>query len=105
PTLTGVVGGIDPADLELPTPCSELTVRGVLEHMLTGATALTAAFRGQEPADADVTDPLGTFGPTLGALADAVTTPGALDDTIASPFGAMPGEQFARFIVLDGLVH
>ena len=28
PTLAGVVGGIEPADLDLPTPCTELDVRG-----------------------------------------------------------------------------
>ena len=105
PTLAGVVGGIDAADLDLPTPCAEFGVRGVLEHMLTGATTFTAAFRGEEPGNADLTDPLAAFGPTLGALGDAVSAPGALDGTVASPFGPMPGEQFARFIVLDGLVH
>ena len=105
PTLAGVVGDIDPADLDLPTPCSELTVRGVLEHLLTGAAAFTAAFRGEEPTDPDRSDPLGAFGPTLGALVDAVTAPCALDGTIESPFGPMPGEKFARYIALDGLVH
>jgi len=103
--LAEVVGGIAPADLDLPTPCQEFTVRGVLEHMLTGATTFTAAFRGETPAEPDLSDPLASFGPILGGLADAVTSPGALDATIASPFGDMPGEQFARFVVLDGLVH
>ena len=31
--------------------------------------------------------------------------PGALDQTVAAPFGDVPGETFARFVVLDGLVH
>ena len=31
--------------------------------------------------------------------------PGALDQTITAPFGDVPGETFARFIALDGLVH
>jgi uncharacterized protein (TIGR03086 family) len=34
-----------------------------------------------------------------------MTAPGALDRTIAAPFGPMPGDAFARFVVLDGLVH
>ena len=103
--LAEVVGGVDPSDLDLPTPCEDFTVRGVLEHMLTGATAFAAAFRGDAAGDPDLSDPLGTFGPTLGALGAAVNAPGALDGTIASPFGPMPGEQFARFVVLDGLAH
>jgi uncharacterized protein (TIGR03086 family) len=105
PVLAEVVGGIAPTDLDLPTPCREFTVRDVLEHMLTGATTFTAAFRGETPVAPDLSDPLASFGPTLGGLADAVNAPGALDATIASPFGDMPGEQFARFVVLDGLVH
>ena len=35
----------------------------------------------------------------------AIRSPGALDRTVAAPFGEMPGEAFARFVVLDGLVH
>ena len=35
----------------------------------------------------------------------AIRAPGALDRTVAAPFGEMPGEAFARFVVLDGLVH
>jgi uncharacterized protein (TIGR03086 family) len=105
PVLAEVVGGIAPSDLDLPTPCREFTVRDVLEHMLTGAATFTATFRGGPPVAPDLSDPLASFGPTLGGLADAVTAPGALDATVASPFGDMPGEQFARFVVLDGLVH
>ena len=31
--------------------------------------------------------------------------PGALERTVHAPFGAVPGATFARFVVLDGLVH
>jgi uncharacterized protein (TIGR03086 family) len=105
PHLGGVVAGITPDQLEQPTPCDAFTVRGVLEHMIGGATAFAAAYWGQ-PADApDLTDPLGTFGEVLGDLVAAVTAPGALDRSVQAPFGEVSGETFARFIVLDGLVH
>src|SRR5581483_1910023 len=64
-----------------------------------------AAFRGEAPADADVSDPLAAIGPALENLVAAMQTPGALDRTIDTPFGQLPGETFARFVVLDGLVH
>jgi uncharacterized protein (TIGR03086 family) len=105
--LAGVVGNIRPDQLDNPTPCADFTVRGVLEHMVVGATAFTAAFRG-EPAPTDTTPPkdvLGAFGPTLGALVESMAAPGALDRTVAAPFGEVPGITFARFVVLDGLVH
>jgi uncharacterized protein (TIGR03086 family) len=105
PLLAGVVGQISPDQLDQPTPCKELTVRGVLEHMVGGATTFTAAFRGVEPGTPDTSDVLGSFGPVLSGLAEAIHGPGALERTIQAPFGEVPGGTFARFVVLDGLVH
>lgn len=105
PALGGVVGGIRPDQLEDQTPCATFTVRGVLQHMIGGATAFAAAYRGVSPAEPDLSDPLAGFGPALGDLLDAVAEPGALDKVVAAPFGDVSGETFARFIALDGLVH
>jgi uncharacterized protein (TIGR03086 family) len=105
PLLAGVVGGITPDQLDNPTPCDGFTVRGVLVHMIGGATAFTAAFRGTEPTTPDTSDVLAAFGPALQDLAAAISAPGALDRTIAAPFGETPGAAFASFVVLDGLVH
>jgi uncharacterized protein (TIGR03086 family) len=105
PHLGGVVAGIAPDQLDRPTPCAGFTVRGVLEHMIGGAGAFAAAYRGEEPGQPDLSDPLGGFAPALGDLVAAITAPGALDQTVTAPFGAVPGDVFARFVVLDGLVH
>lgn len=105
PHLGGVVAGIAPGQLDDPTPCAGFTVRGVLEHMIGGAAAFAAAYREEAPVAPDVSDPLGQFAPALGDLVAAITEPGALDRTVQAPFGAVPGEVFARFVVLDGLVH
>lgn len=105
PVLATVVGGITPAQLDEPTPCASFSVRGVLDHMVAGATAFAAAFRGVAPADPPAGDVLATFLPALTDLAAAMHEPGALDRTVAAPFGDVPGETFARFVVLDGLVH
>jgi uncharacterized protein (TIGR03086 family) len=103
--LGSVVAGITPDQLDNPTPCASFTVRGVLEHMIGGATVFAAAFRGEEPGTPDAPDVLAAFGPALGDLVAAISSPGALDKTIAAPFGEVDGESFARFVVLDGLVH
>ena len=105
PLLVTVVGEIGADQLDNPTPCAKFTVRGVLEHMISGATAFAAAFRGMEPSQPDTKDVLAGFAPTLNRLAEAMHSPGALDRTIRAPFGEVPGETFARFVVLDGLVH
>ena len=110
PLLGEVASGITPADLDAATPCAGFTVRGVLGHMIGGATQFAAAFRGESapdvPADiAEGPDVVARAGGALGGLMGAIRSPGALDRTVAAPFGEMPGEAFARFVVLDGLVH
>jgi uncharacterized protein (TIGR03086 family) len=105
PLLGGVVARVTPEQLDRPTPCTEFSVRGVLEHMISGATAFAAAYRGETPSDPDLTDVLAGFGPALQDLAASMSAPGALERTVAAPFGEVPGETFARFVVLDGLVH
>jgi uncharacterized protein (TIGR03086 family) len=106
PALGGVTGGITPDQLGNPTACAALTVEGILDHMVQGATMFAAAFRGEPAPDApEPGDGLDRIGPALGDLVAALHSPGALDRTIASPFGDMPGADFARYVVLDGLVH
>lgn len=105
PVLGGVIGALREEQLDLPTPCSGFTVRGVLEHMIDGATAFAAAYRGEAAAAPDHEDPIGGVQSALGDLGAAVHAPGALDRTIEAPFGALDGTSFARFVVLDGLVH
>ncbi len=105
PALGGVVGGITPDQLDRPTPCADYTVRGVLEHMIGGATMFAAAFRGEAAPEPDLRNPLQGFGPALENLGASISAPGALDRTVAAPFGEVPGETFARFVILDGLVH
>lgn len=110
PLLGNVSSGITAADLDVPTPCANFDVRGVLGHMIGGATQFAAAFRGRSapevPADvAEGPDVVSRAGHALAGLMAAMRSPGALDRTIESPFGPLPGDAFARFVVLDGLVH
>jgi uncharacterized protein (TIGR03086 family) len=106
PLLEGVATGLTPDQLNAPTPCANFTVRGVLEHMIGGASLFTAAFRGEAPPDAvPAGDPITQFPKTMAGLRDAIRSDGALDRTIDAPFGQVPGEMFARFVALDGLVH
>ena len=108
PVLGAVVSQTRADQLDEPTPCAQFRVRGVLGHMIDGATAFAAGFRGDAaPAPDGVApaDPVAGFGQAMGGLAEAMHAPGALERTIAAPFGEVPGGVFARFVVLDGLVH
>lgn len=106
PLLDELVAPLDDAQLEAPTSCANFAVRDILEHMIGGATAFAAAFRGEEPATpAEPADLVAAFPAAMAELRAAMHAPGALERTIAAPFGDLPGDTFARFVVMDGLVH
>jgi uncharacterized protein (TIGR03086 family) len=106
PLLNELVAPLDDAQLDAPTPCATFTVRDVLEHMISGATMFAAAFRGDPPPDqSGSSDVVAAFPAAMAELQQAVRSPGALDQTIRAPFGEVPGDAFARFVALDGLVH
>ena len=105
PVLESVIVALRPEQLDAPTPCTEFTVRGVLEHMIGGATTFAAAYRGVAPPEPEFDDPIAAVQSALADLAASITAPGALDRTIHAAFGDMDGESFARYVVLDGLVH
>ena len=68
----------------------------------SGATMFSAAFRGTAPSEqADNSDLVAAFPKAMTELQQAVHSPGALDRTIAAPFGDIPGDAFARFVALD----
>jgi uncharacterized protein (TIGR03086 family) len=107
PLLSDLVASLDERQLGAPTPCANFDLRQVLEHMIGGATVFAAAFRGDEPTGGppDEGDVLAAFPKAMGELQDAMRSRGALERTIAAPFGEVPGEVFGRFVALDGLVH
>jgi uncharacterized protein (TIGR03086 family) len=106
PLVNKLVASLDDAQLDAPTPCDSYAVRNILEHMIGGATMFAAVFRGEAPgAPAENTDLVAAFPGALAGLRAAVDTPGALDRLVAAPLGEIPGETFARFVAMDGLVH
>jgi uncharacterized protein (TIGR03086 family) len=111
PMLKQVGNGIHPEQLDGPTPCAAFTVRGVLGHMTDLASAYAPAFRGDtSPTDVGTSESdsidCGTrFQVAMDALLGGVQSPGALQRTIDTPFGPMPGAAFARLVAFDGLIH
>ena len=109
--LKQVAAGIAAGQFDGPTPCVSFSVTEVLEHMTGLASTYAPAFRGDPPpsdgtpsAIDDGVLPL-RFQLAMDALLDAVESPGALQRTIDTPFGAMPGSSFARLVAFDGLIH
>ena len=110
PMLKDVASNIREDQLSGDTPCSEFTVDDVLGHMTGLASGFAPMFRGENPPDATASTAAATgstdrFDEAMSDLLDAVQSPGALDRTIQTPNGPMPGTVFARLVALDGMVH
>ena len=48
PTITELVEGIQPSQLDEPTPCSKFTVHDVLDHMIVLGGGFAYHFRGED---------------------------------------------------------
>jgi uncharacterized protein (TIGR03086 family) len=105
PTFVGMMRE-DEQFLALVTPCEGWAVRDLLGHINGGARTFAAAFEEREPRERALGDhPAETVADALAEFDGAVRSPGALERTVNSPFGPMPGEAFARLAALDLLVH
>ncbi|MFG3224305.1 TIGR03086 family metal-binding protein [Kitasatospora sp. NPDC048194] len=111
----GVVNGVRPEQLDLPTPCAGWTLRRLLEHCVGQHRGFAAAARGAGPdlalfADAPVgPDPAEAFRRTGTELTAAFRAAAAADRPLWLPEirdGApFPLAQAVGFHLLDTLVH
>jgi uncharacterized protein (TIGR03086 family) len=110
PTLSSTVDRIYGMQLEAPTPCREFTVHDVLDHMIVLGGSFAHLFRGDEPPELQAPVvygwvPAKEFRQVMDDLLDAVSSPGALERMIPTPLGEMSGDDFARLVAFDGLIH
>ncbi len=109
PVFQKLAAGTSTEQLDAPTPCEEWRVRDLFGHLIGGATTFAAVVRAEEapPEIAPVEDAAVTA--TARAAIDdidaAFRSPGAMERTVATPFGEMPGETFARLLAFDLLMH
>jgi len=115
-TMTGqVVDNIDPSQLDNPTPCTEWTVRDLLNHVVGGATMFGLCVRDGSVPDEKLGELM--MGDNLGpdfkasfhhATADAeeaFALPGAMDKVVKLPFGEMPAGEALNIAIFDVATH
>lgn len=110
PELSATVDRIQTMQMNDPTPCSAFTVHGVLDHMIVGGGTAAFLFRGEEAPELKAPGvygwvPAAEFRTVMDDLLDAVKSPGAMERQVTTPMGEMAGENFARLVAFDGLVH
>jgi len=113
--LNRVVGNIKPEQLGDPTPCTEWTVRDILNHLAAGGTMFAVgAEQGSVPDDVLAKlfsedqlgdDYKGSVRSTSERALAAFSAPGALDRVLSLPIGQMPGHVAANIAVFDVTTH
>jgi uncharacterized protein (TIGR03086 family) len=110
-----VVRGTTPEQLSLGSPCTEWTVRDVINHITGGATMFAVCVEeGSVPDDLLGTlmagdnlgdDYVGSWEAASSRAVAAFDAPGALDKTVSLPFGEMPAGVALNIAVFDVLTH
>ena len=110
-----VVQGLDPSQLALPSPCTEWTVRDVINHITGGATMFAVCVEeGSVPDDLlgqlmggdNLGDDFrGAWGTAATRAVAAFESPGALDKMVKLPFGEMPASIALNIAIFDVLTH
>jgi uncharacterized protein (TIGR03086 family) len=111
-----LVAGVRPAQWDLPTACTEWTVRQVVDH-LVGGNLLFARVLGGEPLppreellaasreDRLGGDPVGAYRDSAETLLAAFRAEGALTREVTVPVGHVPGIAALYLRIVEALVH
>lgn len=103
--LTGeLVASVRDDQWDAPTPCSEWTVRDLVNHLSAGGRRFAAALGGPEPDRSDG-DPAASYRAAADALVAAFRQPGALDQLVTLPMGTMPGSVALQRRLVEALTH
>jgi uncharacterized protein (TIGR03086 family) len=107
--ITGaVIQGIDDSRWDLPTPCTEWTVRDVVVHLVDGNWRFAALFGNPTPEERSSDAPaelVASYRDSAAALASAYRRPGALTEAVTVPFGTVPGSVTLQLRLVEALVH
>jgi uncharacterized protein (TIGR03086 family) len=104
-----VVAGIQPGQWDDPTPCTELSVRDVLNHLTGGNMRFAAIIRGETGPARDTNvlgdDPLAAYRDGAGQLRSAFAGADVLTTMYHGPFGTVPGVVLCHIRIAEVMVH
>jgi len=105
-----VVAGTRPEQLDNPTPCTEWTVRDVLNHLIGGCLSFAAGSKGEsrpmdDGEDHCAEDHVGEFDRAAKEALEGFSQPGALEKEFAMPWGNSPGVAALGLALADAVVH
>jgi uncharacterized protein (TIGR03086 family) len=105
-----LIAQVHPDQWSARTPCTDWTVRALVDHLIGMNRVFIALLAGQGPpqrpaADHVERDPVGAYRDTAGALLSAFTAPGILDRYYQGPLGSATGAERLQIRLYDLLAH
>lgn len=110
-----LLAAVEEGQWSAPTPCSEWTVRQLVNHAVGGNWVFAKVMNGQElppvseprrqGRDVLGDDPLEAHRESASALVAAFRRPGVLDDIFTVPIGTLPGRAALHLRTVESLVH
>lgn len=102
-----IIEGVRPDQFGASTPCTEYDVRGLMGHMIGGASMLAAILAGQTPGEAPDfgDDPAGASKQAIERLLFAFEAPGIMEQEFNFGMGPMPGARVAGIAIMESVVH
>jgi uncharacterized protein (TIGR03086 family) len=105
-----VVAGTTRDQLDNATPCTEWSVRDVLNHLIGGFDSFAAGARGvsrpmDDGTDYCADDHVAEFDRASGEALEGFGQPGALEKEFAMPWGNSPGAAALGLALADAVVH
>lgn len=104
-----VIAKIQPEQWSAPTPCTDWTVRRLVDHLI-GMNRVFAALLADEPpprpsAHHVEDDPVGAYGDSAATLQAAFGQPGVLERSYRGPLGVATGAERLQIRLYDLLAH
>jgi uncharacterized protein (TIGR03086 family) len=108
-TATAVVDIVRTDQFEDPTPCTNWTVRQLLNHLIVGNKIFTARVTAGADVDRNADhvgpDHVASFHASVADLREAFAAEGMLDGMYPGPFGEAAGHTLVRMRVNEFMVH
>jgi uncharacterized protein (TIGR03086 family) len=108
--VAGLIGNIRPDQWSAPTPCTDWTVRRLVNHLIGMNRVFVALLADQPPpprpsADHVEGDPVGAYRDSAAALQAAFGRPGVLERSYHGPLGTATGAERLQIRLYDLLAH
>ncbi len=100
-----IIGGVQSSQLGDSTPCNEWNVQALMDHIVGGTGMVWSSLAGAPPETPQGSSPVAAFDAGTAKVLGAAKAPGALEKTVPSPLGDMPGGQLLTAFFMETLIH